>query len=236
MSDDSKDLFLPPLHDFQFTDQQWSKIIKPLAEATVTSADRHKLTEIVRNHAWDRLSPRFSPARARKRFVRIATAAGELRDSLEDGQKERGDSFADERLARATLAGNFQGRDGYFLLIFTWIDFADRLASLQKAALQEAKLYEGRKGPPANIKVARNSTFERLAKIYLVITGKRPTVTVGTDSANDGRDAGKAIGPFVDFVRAVMDSIPDEKTPKGHEIREFLRRRKRKGKRASKMS
>jgi len=66
------------------------------------------------------------------------------------------------------------------------------------------------------------TTFASLATTYETLTGKRATVRVGTDSDRNGRFAGKAFGPFVEFVQAFMSAIPNEPIPTGDQIKWFV--------------
>jgi hypothetical protein len=224
VSGDSEDPFQLPLHDFQFTEQQWNRIIAPLGNAVVTPANRQLLTKIVKDHAWERRFKRFSPSQAGKRLYRIAKASASLRNALANTQDDRGDEFADEGLARALLYGDFQGRDGYFRLMFTWIDLIERLKSLQKKAVQEAERYEGKAAHPWNVKEARDHTFERLAKFFVATAGKLPTASP-RDSKN--WDRGNIAGDFGVFVASFMSAVPGEKPPTAGAIRAFLRRREK---------
>ena len=215
--------------DFQFTDEQWAKIIKPLGKLSVLP-NRQGLGFVARNHGAQRTFPYITPTYKRKRLERISAAAAKLREVIVDNDD---DCFDDLDMPKAMFKGNFEGEDGHCRLQRAWFDFVGQLAVLERTSGHLAKYYLGKKAPPANVKAARDTTFAYLVGVYERLTGKAATVTVGTENSKYGKDqkdgsyAGKSIGLFVEFVQAFMSAIPDEKVPTGDEIKWFLDRRKK---------
>jgi hypothetical protein len=221
------------LEDFEFTDEQWHKITTPLGKGNVQPKDRQVLVWFVRSHARNRQVPYITPAYARKRLQGISAAAAKLRRAILDNDD---DHFADLDLPKAMFKGDFKGKAGFERLQWAWFAFIKQLDVLEKTSAHIAQYYVGKKAEPANVDVARNYTLKCLAGIYERITGKEAAVWVATDTFKDGTFAGKAIGPFVEFVQAFMGAIPNEPIPTGDQIKWFLvqRKRKRNGEGASK--
>jgi len=148
----------------------------------------------------------------RKKLKRIRKLSAQLRREIFDPL----DQWLDLELASAQFHGKTDWGGSEFA------PYSELLELLERKANELAEFLKGRSKKPPNVDAVRNATFASLARTYETLTHKRATVRVGTDSLKDGRFAGKAIGPFVEFVQAFMSAIPDEPIPTGDQIKWFM--------------
>jgi hypothetical protein len=208
---------------FEFSEEQWRKIVNALRPVKVLPNTRHWLGQIAWTHVFHRRQPSDAPLSwRRKRLERIAKASALLRDAIEDQQ----DSWLrDCELARAASGCDF--KTDLRELMLGWHNFQRGVEALHKKAHQEALSCSASKAKPANVDKDRNYTLESLAEVYEELTGKPPKPRVGVDERNEGI----AYGPFVDFVIAFMETLPGNERVTGDQINHFLRRRNAKGER-----
>jgi len=207
---------------FQFTDEQWAKIIDSFGDVPIGENIRHRLCQLAWTHVVRRRQPPGIPlSRQRKRLERIAKASAALRDAIQDRQG----MLEDWELARTLTGCDFKSMPDLKTLFQTWYDFECSLDSLHKKAEQRVLECEMAKLMPANVDEVRNGTLEELAEIYEELTCKPPKPRVGINEHNEGI----AYGPFVDFVIAFMEALPGDERVTPDQINHFLRRRNAKG-------
>lgn len=208
------------LRDFDFTDEQWKSILKPLGNVTVTDKDRQAIiisgflyqTRRFTNFSANQFGWLIRPTQIAECLDQVATAAAKLRTAMRNASEKLDGEilpqmWAADKPAAESLSWNQE----------SWPDLLAQVIALEKTTRDKAQCWAGVKAPPANVDLARDEAWMRLAEIFVRLTGKEPTASARA-SKTDRYGSGYAA-----FVESFMAAIPGERRLRDDEIPNFLR-------------
>jgi hypothetical protein len=191
---------------FHFTDAQWENIRKAVGPGQGEGEFRWKLEARVTQFLKNRKEPRFGTVRERNAMKSIASLSKKLRKRLETIDHRAWHNSSDIGMAISPAVYGKEYRK--------WNSLIADLHEAERRALEQVPLIKRRRG---SINPARKLLWWHAIELYAQFTGRK----VGASNPSSGK--GDAYGPCIRFLIAFTSNVPNEKKPKGHQLRAVIR-------------
>lgn len=209
------------LRDFDFTEEGWKKILRPLGDVTVTDVDREAIivVEIFYQTRWfQKLSGRQfgwidRPAQIGKFFDQVSMAAARLRIALRNASAKLNDKTLPHVWA-AEFAAVIDRNVSLTRHLEKWNELIPQVDWVEKAARDEAEYWNELSVPPANVDSVRDEAWMQLAEIYVRLTRKKPAASPRFSRNDNEHKYADGYGAFIEaFMNAIGESVGDDEIP-----------------------
>ncbi len=193
----------------QFTDEQWQLILNAIGKNVPDEAFRLKLGVRVTQFLNRRKQPRFKPVGQRNAMKSIARLSGRLRKKLEL-LDQRAWHWPPDTGVAVVPADVYRKQYAKWNALIVDLQEAERRAKEQVGYI---------KRPRGSVDPAKRLFWWNAIELYEQFSGNE----VGSSIRPSGRRLGEAGGPCVRFLTELTSSVPNEKKPKGHQVRAVIR-------------
>jgi hypothetical protein len=208
------------LRDFDFTDEQWKNILRPLGDVTVTDAEREGIivASVVyqrgefKKFSYDRFGWLTRPKQIAKCLDQVSIAAANLRIAMRNASAKVGFEIDLPPFIRAPKKETFLWDED------CWADLLAQVSALERTARERAQYWGELNAPPANIDPARDQAWAILAEVFVTLTRRKPSASPRLSKNDSESKYADGYGAFVEaFMGAIGESVGDD------EIANFLR-------------
>jgi hypothetical protein len=96
----------------------------------------------------------------------------------------------------------------------SWNELLAQVSALEKTAREKAEYCSGLTAPPENVDQARDEAWMRLAEIFVMLTGKKPSASPRFSRNHNQSKYADGYGGFVEaFMGAIGETVGDDEIP-----------------------